>query len=85
MQFCGLTSEHIQYAAEINPYKFGRITSGSNIPIISAEESLKMRPDYYLVLPWHFREGIIRNEKEYLGSGGKLIFPMPEIEIFWNQ
>jgi hypothetical protein len=81
MQFCGLTSEHIPFAAEINPYKFGRITPGSNIPIISAEESLKMKPDYYLVLPWHFREGIIKNEKNYLSSGGKLIFPLPEIEI----
>ena len=40
-----------------------------------------MKPDYYLVLPWHFREGIIKNENEYLSSGGNLIFPLPEIEI----
>ena len=82
LQFCGLTSKEIPFAAEINPYKFGRFTPGSKIPIISSEESLKMKPDYYLVLPWHFREGIIKNEKEYLSSGGKFIFPLPEIEIF---
>ena len=81
LQFCGFTSEHIPLAAEINPYKFGRVTPGSNIPIISSVESLRLKPDYYLVLPWHFREGIIKNEKEYLSSGGKLIFPLPEIEI----
>jgi len=81
LQFCGLTSDEIPFAAEINPYKFGRFTPGSRIPIISSEESLKMKPDYYLVLPWHFREGIIKNENEYLSSGGKLIFPLPEIEI----
>ena len=81
LQFCGLTSDEIPFAAEINPYKFGRFTPGSRIPIISSEESLKMKPDYYLVLPWHFREGIIKNENEYLSSGGNLIFPLPEIEI----
>ena len=81
LQFCGLNNDLISHAAEINPYKFGRVTPGTNIPIISSEDSLKMRPDYYLVLPWHFREGIIRNEKDYLSSGGKLIFPLPEIEI----
>ena len=82
LQFCGLTSQEIPFAAEINPYKFGRFTPGSRIPIISSQQSLKMKPDYYLVLPWHFREGIIKNEKEFLASGGKFIFPLPEIEVF---
>jgi hypothetical protein len=40
-----------------------------------------MNPDYFLVLPWHFKDGILRREKEYLASGGKFIFPFPEIEI----
>lgn len=40
-----------------------------------------MKPDYMLVLPWHFKEGILRREKEYLDKGGKLIIPLPEIEI----
>ena len=82
LQFCGLTSHEIPFAAEINPDKFGRFTPGSRIPIISSEESLDMKPDYYLVLPWHFREGIIKNEKEFLAAGGKFIFPLPEIEVF---
>ena len=81
LQFCGFTQEDLPFAAEVNPYKFGRVTPGSNIPIISAEESRQMNPDYYLVLPWHFREGIIRNEKNFLLQGGNLIFPLPEIEI----
>jgi hypothetical protein len=40
-----------------------------------------MRPDYYLVLPWHFKHGILEREKAYLENGGKFIFPLPEIEI----
>ena len=66
----------LPYAAEINPDKYNRITPGSNIPIISADESKRMKPDYYLVLPWHFREGVISNERQFLADGGNLIFPL---------
>jgi len=81
LQFCGFTQEHICAIAEINEDKFGRVTPGSNIPIRSESEVKKMNPDYMLVLPWHFRDSIIRREKEYLANGGSLIFPFPEIEI----
>jgi C-methyltransferase C-terminal domain len=40
-----------------------------------------MRPDYLLVLPWHFKEGILNREAAFLASGGRMIFPLPEIEI----
>lgn len=81
LQFCGLTASDIPYVAEINTEKFGRFTPGSHIPIISEEEARAMKPDYFLVLPWHFKDGILRREKEYLASGGRFIFPFPEIEI----
>lgn len=81
LQFCGFTSNDIQYIAEVNREKFGAYTPGSNIPILSEPEVKAMKPDYMLVLPWHFRDSIIQRESEYLASGGKLIFPMPEIEI----
>jgi hypothetical protein len=81
LQFCGFTTEDIPAIAEVNPEKFGRFTPGTHIPIISEAEAHKMNPDYFLVLPWHFKEGILRREKEYLNSGGKFIFPFPEIEI----
>lgn len=81
LQFCGLTTKDIPYIAEVNPDKFGAFTPGTNIPILSETEVKAMKPDYMLVLPWHFRDSIIQREAEYLASGGKLIFPMPEIEI----
>ena len=81
LQYCGLTVEDIPYISEVNEYKFGRCTPGTAILIISEKEALGMRPDYYLVLPWHFKKGIIEREKEYLASGGKFIFPLPNIEI----
>ncbi len=81
LQFCGLTNKDIPAIAEVNTEKFGCFTPGTHIPIIPEQEARAMKPDYFLVLPWHFKDGILRREKEYLTSGGKMIFPFPEIEI----
>lgn len=81
LQFCGLGPADIPAIAEVNTEKFGRVTPGTHIPIISEEEAKAMAPDYFLVLPWHFKDGILRREKDYLAAGGKFIFPFPEIEI----
>lgn len=81
LQFCGFTAGDIPAIAEVNPEKFGCFTPGSNIPIISEAEAKAMKPDYFLVLPWHFKDGIVKREKEFLASGGRMIFPFPEIEI----
>lgn len=81
LQYCGFTTKEIPYIAEVNEDKFGHCTPYTHIPIISEKEAGKMKPDYYLVLPWHFREGILEKEKEYRKNGGKFIFPLPSIEI----
>jgi hypothetical protein len=81
LQFCGLTHRDILAIAEVNQDKFGCVTPGTHIPIIAEAEARAMKPDYFLVLPWHFKDGILRREREYLASGGKMIFPFPEIEI----
>ena len=81
LQFCGFDSNDIEAIAEVNEDKFGRVTPGSVIPIVSEDEVRARRPDYLLVFPWHFRDGIVEREEEYLRSGGRLILPLPEIEI----
>jgi hypothetical protein len=81
LQFCNFTKEQIPYIAEVNKEKFGSFTPGTNIPIISEEEAKKLNPDYFLVLPWHFRNSIIEREQFFIENGGKFIFPLPEIEI----
>ena len=81
LQFCGLTKEQIPFIAEVNEEKFGCFTPGTNIPIISEKEARAMNSDYFLVLPWHFKNNILDREKEFLAQGGKFIFPLPEIEI----
>lgn len=81
LQFCGITEKHIPAIAEVNSDKFGCFTPGTNIPIISEKEARAMQPDYFFVLPWHFKHSILEREKEYIANGGKFIFPLPEIEI----
>lgn len=81
LQYCGLTPVDLPCIAEVNEDKFGARTPGTGIPIVSEREAHAMKPDYFLVLPWHFRETIVRREESYLASGGRLIFPLPQIEI----
>jgi len=81
LQFCDLTSSQIPYIAEVNEEKFGSFTPGTHIPIISEKEARAMKPDYFFVLPWHFKSNILEREREYIEQGGKFIFPLPEIEI----
>lgn len=81
LQFCGITAEELPAIAEVNPEKFGSFTPGTRIPIISEEEAKAMNPDYFLVLPWHFKDNILQREQDFIAKGGKFIFPFPEIEI----
>ena len=82
LQFCDIDHTLIECAAERNPDKYGAKTLGTDIPIVSEAESRAMKPDYYLVLPWHFKAEFIEREQEALDNGTGFIFPLPQIEIF---
>jgi hypothetical protein len=81
LQFCGITDKEVIAIAEVNADKFGAYTPGTHIPIISEAEARAMNPDYFLVLPWHFKDAIVQREQAFLAEGGRMIFPFPEIEI----
>lgn len=81
LQYCGITEEEVKVFGEVNPDKFGSFTPSTYIPIDDEEKVRAMKPDYFLVMPWHFRNGILAKEKEYLKSGGHFIFPLPFIDI----
>lgn len=81
LQYCDITEKQLPYIGEVNEYKFGRYTPGTNIPIIPEKEAKEMNPDYLMVLPWHFKNVIVSKEKAYLQKGGKLFFPLPYMDI----
>ena len=81
LQYADIDSTLIPYAADRNPDKWGSETIATRIPIISEDESRAMRPDYYLVLPWHFLDEFIERERDYLAGGGRFIVPLPKVRI----
>lgn len=78
LQYCGLTGTDVESVGEVNPDKFGCYTPGSLIPIIPEEQLLASKPDYLIVLPWHFRKYF---EASARLAGHHLVFPLPEIEV----
>jgi NDP-4-keto-2,6-dideoxyhexose 3-C-methyltransferase len=81
LQYFGLNNLLITTAAERNPDKWGRTTVGTHISIVSEEESRAAKPDYYLVLPWHFIGEFKEREKDFLEKGGRFILPLPEFTL----
>jgi NDP-4-keto-2,6-dideoxyhexose 3-C-methyltransferase len=81
LQYFGLDRTLIAGAAERNRDKWGTVTVGTHIPIVSEEEARAARPDYFLILPWHFLEEFRQREKAFLLAGGKFIVPMPHFTL----
>jgi len=81
LQFYDIGKKEINYIADRNPLKYNLFTPGTKIKIISENYSRKLKPDYYLVLPWHFKKEILIREKKIREKGTKLIFPLPKMHI----
>jgi len=81
LQFCEIDNKLINYIVDVNPFKKNRITPGTNIKIINENDFLRKKVDYLLVLPWHFKNHILKKEKKFINNNGKFIFPLPDIEI----
>jgi SAM-dependent methyltransferase len=81
LQWYGIDSWKVPFAADRNPDKAGAQTLGTEIKIISETSSRAMHPDYYLVLPWHFKSEFLRRERDTIESGTKMIFPLPSLVI----
>ena len=84
LQYANLDETYMKYAVERNPNKIGKMTS-TGIKIIGEEQMREDPPDYLFVLPWHFRDEIIKREHTFLENGGQFIFPFPNFEIFGSK
>ena len=81
LQFYNIGNKEINYIADRNPLKYNLFTPGTKIKIISENYSRRLKPDYYLVLPWHFKKEILIREKKIREKGTKLIFPLPKMHV----
>ncbi|MER5322462.1 class I SAM-dependent methyltransferase [Streptosporangium roseum] len=81
LNHCGIRADLLQYTVDRNPYKHGRFTPGARIPILPPERIAEDRPDYVLVLPWNLREELTAQLSFVHAWGGRLVFPIPRLEI----
>lgn len=81
LQYYGLDHTNVVCAAERNEKKDGAKTLGTDIPIVMEAASRAMNPDYYLVLPWHFKAEFLERERATIEAGTKMIFPLPDVVI----
>jgi hypothetical protein len=81
LQYCGINSDILDVIVDVNKDKHNKFTPGSRIRIVGENFIKQFKPDYMVVMPWHFKSFILNKEKPFLNGGGKLIFPLPDIEI----
>ena len=82
LQYFNLDKKYIEFIADRNPKKFNHYTPGTKIKIISEKRSRNLGPDYYFVLPWHFKKEILKRENKMRKKGSKFIFPLPNYKIY---
>jgi hypothetical protein len=71
----------IQIIGEVNEFKFGKVTPGTHISIAPESQVIASNPDFLLVLPWHFKDSFKALLVDFVESGGRIVFPLPELEI----
>ena len=81
LQYFKISNKLISHIADRNPQKENFYTPGTKIKIISENLSRKMKPKYYLVLPWHFKNEILKRENKIRKNGTKFIFPLPKLQV----
>jgi hypothetical protein len=81
LNYCGIRPDLLQYTVDRNPYKHGRFTPGTRIPVLEPERIAADRPDYVLVLPWNLRAELTEQLSYVADWGGRLVFPIPALEV----
>jgi hypothetical protein len=81
LNYCGIRPDLLAYTVDRNPYKHGRFTPGTRIPVLPPEQIAVDRPDYVLVLPWNLRTELIEQLSYVREWGGRLVFPIPTLEV----
>ncbi len=81
LQFCNLKDKQIKFICDVNKDKENCYTPGSKIKIINEKLAKKLKPDYYIVFPWHFKNFILNKEKLLIENKTKFIFPLPKLRI----
>jgi SAM-dependent methyltransferase len=81
LNYCGIRTDFLDFTVDANPYKQGKFTPGTRIPILAPEAIREARPDYVLILPWNLKDEISRAAAYIGGWGGRFVVPIPEVKV----
>jgi len=81
LNYCGIRTDFLEFTVDRNPYKHGKYTPGTRIPILPPEELSKARPDYVLILPWNLQAEILATVGKTPGLNARFVVPIPKVEI----
>lgn len=81
LNYCGIRTDFLEFTVDRNPYKHGKFTPGTHIPILPPQRLLEARPDYVLILPWNLREEIVESLAGIREWGGRFVIPIPTVGI----
>ncbi len=81
LNYCGIRTDFLDFTVDANPYKQGKYTPGTRIPILPPETIRVERPDYVLILPWNLKDEISRAAAYIEEWGGRFVVPIPEVEV----
>jgi SAM-dependent methyltransferase len=81
LNYCGIRTDFVDYAVDRNPYKHGRFTPGTHIPIHPPERLRETRPDYILILPWNLKDEIVAQLAYAREWGARFVVPIPAVEV----
>jgi hypothetical protein len=82
LNFCGIRTDYLDFTVDANPYKQGKFTPGTRIPILAPTAIRAARPDFVLILPWNLRDEISRSAAYIREWGGRFVVPIPELQVF---
>jgi len=82
LNYCGIRTDFLDYTVDRSPYKHGRFTPGTHIPIFPTERIRETRPDYLLILPWNLKDEIMKQCGYIREWGGKFVVPIPEVRVY---
>jgi SAM-dependent methyltransferase len=82
LNYCGIRTDFLDYTVDRNPYKHGKYTPGTHIPIYPPELIGETRPDYVLILPWNLKDEIIEQVAGIRAWGGQFVVPIPDVKVY---
>ena len=82
LNYCGIRTDFLDYTVDRNPYKHGKFTPGTHIPIYPPERIDVTRPDFVLILPWNLKDEIMKQMSHIRGWGGRFVVPIPDLHVY---